>query len=78
MATRTDIKRRADVNYKKKQFAQPSFKQQEYKQRLNFYSLPPTAEITLEDFEEWAINRLKGMQGVGIKRAEETNTLSPC
>ncbi len=48
------------MDYKKKQFAQPQFKQQEYNHRLNFYTLPPTAEITLEEFEEWAIARLKG------------------
>lgn len=57
---RIDPKRRAHLDYKKKQFAKPEFQQQDYKTRLNFYTLPPTAEITLEEFEEWAINRLKG------------------
>lgn len=28
--------------------------------RLNFYDRPPLEEITLEDFELWAIDRLKG------------------
>lgn len=27
--------------------------------RLNFYSHPPTEEITVEEFEEWAIDRLR-------------------
>lgn len=61
MAARIEGRRRADVNPKRKQFSEPAFKQLNYKQRLNFYNLPPTAEITLEEFEEWAINRMKGV-----------------
>lgn len=57
---RVDSKRRSYLDPKKKQFAQPLFKHQDYQHRLNFYVLPPTAEISLEEFEEWAINRLKG------------------
>ena len=57
---RIDPKRRAVLNHKKQQFAAPSFKQQDYPHRLNFYNVPPTSEITLEEFEEWAISRLKG------------------
>lgn len=30
-----------------------------YTSRLSFYDLPPTQEITLEQFETWAIDRLK-------------------
>lgn len=30
-----------------------------YKSRLSFYDIPPTSEITLEEFEMWAIDRLK-------------------
>ena len=30
-----------------------------YASRLSFYDLPPTQEITLEEFETWAIDRLK-------------------
>lgn len=58
--SRTEAKRRADIHHRKIQFAQPKYKQLEYKHRLNFYSIPPTADITLEEFEEWAIYRLKG------------------
>lgn len=57
---RIDPKRRATLDYKKKQFATPAYKQQDYPHRLNFYEVPPTAEITLEQFEQWAIDRLKG------------------
>ncbi|KAK2765385.1 hypothetical protein FQN54_008231 [Arachnomyces sp. PD_36] len=56
---RHDPKRRAGLDYKKKQFANPTFKQHDYPHRLNFYEVPPTAEITLEQFEQWAIDRLK-------------------
>jgi DNA primase large subunit len=59
--SRVDPKRRANIDHKKKQFAKAEFQQQHYDYRLNFYQLPPTAEITLEEFETWAINRLKGM-----------------
>ncbi|GAA5876875.1 hypothetical protein JCM16303_006319 [Sporobolomyces ruberrimus] len=30
-----------------------------YPHRLNFYQVPPTEEITLEEFEVWAIDRLR-------------------
>jgi DNA primase large subunit len=60
-AHRIDPKRRAVIDHKKRQFAVPIYKQQEYPHRLNFYETPPTAEITLEQFEQWAIDRLKSM-----------------
>jgi DNA primase large subunit len=57
---RIDVKRRAGIDYRKKQFATPSYKEQDYARRLNFYDVPPTEEITLEQFEQWAIDRLRG------------------
>jgi DNA primase large subunit len=59
--SRVDAKRRANLDYKKRQFAKADFQQHNYEHRLNFYVLPPTAEITLDEFETWAIDRLKGM-----------------
>ncbi|KAL8972924.1 MAG: hypothetical protein Q9183_000275 [Haloplaca sp. 2 TL-2023] len=56
---RIDPKRRATIDYKKKQFAAPTYKQQDYPHRLNTYHIPPTSEIRLEDFEQWAIDRLR-------------------
>jgi DNA primase large subunit len=56
---RVDAKRRTVIDPKKRQFATATFEKQDYAHRLNFYVLPPTAEITLEEFEEWAICRLK-------------------
>src|SRR5215469_10989166 len=56
---RIDAKRRSALDPKKRQFAQPIFQHHDYKHRLNFYTLPPTEQITLEEFEEWAISRLK-------------------
>lgn len=58
-AHRIDSKRRAIIDPKKRQFAAPIYKQQDYPFRLNLYDTPPTAEITLEQFEQWAIDRLK-------------------
>ena len=58
---RIDPKRRNIISHKKKQFADPTYKQQEYPNRLSFYDVPPTAEITLEQFEQWAIDRLRSM-----------------
>ena len=56
---RVDPKRRNTIDYKKKQFANPTYKQQDYPFRLNLYEVPPTADITLEQFEQWAIDRLR-------------------
>lgn len=54
-------KRRAVVDHRKKQFAAPEWKEHTYPHRLNFYREPPTADITLEQFEQWAIDRLRGL-----------------
>lgn len=59
--TRIDTKRRSTIDYKKKQFAIPTYKQQDYPHRLSLYESPPTAEITLEQFEQWAIDRLRSI-----------------
>ncbi|KAK3366095.1 eukaryotic and archaeal DNA primase, large subunit-domain-containing protein [Lasiosphaeria ovina] len=56
---RIDAKRRNVVDHRKKQFADPTYKEAQYSHRLNFYATPPTAEITLEQFEQWAIDRLR-------------------
>lgn len=57
---RIDVKRRNVIDHRKKQFADPSYKETPYPYRLNFYATPPTADITLEQFEQWAIDRLRG------------------
>ena len=56
---RIDPKRRNVLDHRKKQFATPQYKDLEYPQRLNFYADAPTADITLEQFEQWAIDRLR-------------------
>ncbi|KAH6667868.1 eukaryotic and archaeal DNA primase, large subunit-domain-containing protein [Halenospora varia] len=56
---RIDAKRRANGNHRQKQFVTPQYKEVDYKHRLNFYTTPPTADITLEQFEQWAIDRLR-------------------
>ena len=58
---RIDAKRRNIISHKKKQFADATYKQQEYPHRLNLYQIPPTTEITLEEFEQWAIDRLRSI-----------------
>lgn len=58
---RIEYKRRAGIDFRKRQFATATYKEQEYSHRLNLYEIPPTAEITLEQFEQWAIDRLKGI-----------------
>ncbi|KAI0999430.1 putative DNA primase large subunit [Podosphaera aphanis] len=57
--SRVDPKRRAKVSHRYKQFETPTYQPQDYKHRLNFYVAPPTADITLEQFEQWAIDRLR-------------------
>lgn len=59
--TRIAPKRRAVLDHRKKQFASAQYQEQTYPHRLNFYTLPPTADITLEQFEQWAIDRLRGL-----------------
>ncbi|KYK57074.1 DNA primase large subunit [Drechmeria coniospora] len=56
---RIDPKRRNVVDHRKRQFATPQYKDAEYPHRLNFYTDAPTADITLEQFEQWAIDRLR-------------------
>ncbi|RDA93507.1 hypothetical protein CP533_3964 [Ophiocordyceps camponoti-saundersi (nom. inval.)] len=56
---RIDAKRRHVTDHRKTQFAKPQYKDAEYPHRLNYYSEPPTADITLEQFEQWAIDRLR-------------------
>lgn len=58
-APRIDPKKRAVLDPRKRQFAKPQWAEQTYQHRMNFYSLPPTGDITLEQFEEWGIARLK-------------------
>lgn len=58
-AQRIDPKRRAVVDPRKRQFAQEKYEKEEYGHRMNFYTIPPTGDIALESFEEWAIARLK-------------------
>ena len=65
--SRIEQKRRQVVNPKKRQFVNPAYEHQEYNHRPNFYTVPPTAEISLEDFEIWAIDRLKGIQNPEIQ-----------
>ncbi|KAI7238486.1 DNA primase large subunit [Hortaea werneckii] len=56
---RLDPKRRNVLDSRKRQFAKPAFAEQTYPHRLNFYNVPPTGDISLEEFEEWGIARLK-------------------
>lgn len=56
---RQDTKRARAVNSRKANFKATKFTPQEYPSRLNFYTVPPTAEITLDEFEQWAIDRLR-------------------
>ncbi|KAI1422221.1 DNA primase, large subunit [Xylaria sp. FL1777] len=56
---RPDLKRRVVADHRKKQFADPAYQETEYHHHLNFYATPPTADITLEQFEQWAIDRLR-------------------
>ncbi|KIW95662.1 uncharacterized protein Z519_04247 [Cladophialophora bantiana CBS 173.52] len=55
---RFDPKRKR-IDHKKTQFATASYKEIDYSHRLSFYDVPPTQEITLEEFETWAIDRLR-------------------
>ncbi|PHH50443.1 putative DNA primase large subunit [Ceratocystis fimbriata CBS 114723] len=56
---RIDPKRRNVLDHRKKQFSEAIFKDHTYPYRLNLYAEPPTSDITLEQFEQWAIDRLR-------------------
>lgn len=38
----------------------PKFNNKKFSNRLSFYDKAPTEELTLEEFETWAIDRLRG------------------
>jgi DNA primase large subunit len=57
--TRFENKRKR-LDHKKLQFATATYKENDYPHRLSLYDVPPTQEITLEEFETWAIDRLRG------------------
>jgi hypothetical protein len=44
-------------------------KELRYPHRLNFYHRPPLEEITVEEFETWAIDRLRSMTLLPSKRS---------
>ncbi|ERT02788.1 hypothetical protein HMPREF1624_01090 [Sporothrix schenckii ATCC 58251] len=56
---RVEPKRRNVLDHRKKQFVDPSYKEALYPTRLSIYAEPPTSDITLEQFEQWAIDRLR-------------------
>ena len=58
-ASRIDPKRRAILDPNKQQFVKSKWEKQDYQHRMNFYTVPPTEDMALEDFEEWGIARLK-------------------
>lgn len=58
---RLDNKRRAVLDPRKRQFAKSQWQEQSYEHAMNFYNIPPTGDIALEEFEEWGIARLKGL-----------------
>lgn len=58
-APRIDPKKRAVLDPRKRQFAKAQWVEHDYAHRMNFYTIPPTGDIALEQFEEWGIARLK-------------------
>lgn len=64
--------KRNKIDHKKTQFAKANYKQNDYPHRLSLYDIPPTSEISLEQFETWAIDRLRGMLS-GLSAQDGTN-----
>lgn len=58
-SARIDAKRRAILDSKKHQISKHGSKDQDYAHRMNFYAIPPTGDVSLEQFETWGIARLK-------------------
>ena len=63
-ASRIDPKKRAVLDPRKQQFVKSQWATQAYDHRMNFYTIPPTDDIQLEEFEEWGIARLKGTRSL--------------
>jgi len=59
VAPRIDHKRRAVLNSKRTQFQKAQFIEDARPHRCSFYTIPPTGDVSLEQFEEWGIARLK-------------------
>jgi DNA primase large subunit len=57
---RIQANKRTVLNAARKQFATKAA-EGEYTHRLNFYKDAPKGDITLEQFEQWAIDRLRGL-----------------
>ncbi|GAB7352907.1 hypothetical protein MBLNU459_g3496t1 [Dothideomycetes sp. NU459] len=73
---RIDAKRRTVLDPRKKQFAKAQWQEHAFDHRMNFYTLPPTGDVSLEQFEEWGIARLKGASQTPLAQEmppEETN-----
>ena len=58
--SRSETKRRGLIDHRKQHFAEAKYEKLSYPHRLNFYTTPPTEDISLEQFEQWAIDRLRG------------------
>lgn len=43
---------------------QISYSDPAYAQHLSFYQLPPTEEVTMEEFEDYGFSRLKGISNI--------------
>lgn len=56
---RIDARKRAAINPRKQQFSNAKWQDENYPTRLNCYLIPPTGDVSLEQFEEWGIARLK-------------------
>ncbi|KAH0542573.1 hypothetical protein FGG08_003078 [Glutinoglossum americanum] len=76
---RIDSKRRANFDPKRRQFAPEAHTLVEYPHRLNLYDSPPTSEITLEQFEQWAIDRLRilaELETCSFRNKTQTETIT--
>ena len=73
---RFDAKRKR-MDSKKTQFATATYKDNEYPHRLSLYDVPPTQEISLEEFETWAIDRLRSKLPLLLPRNLLTQQSSP-
>ncbi|KAF8541477.1 eukaryotic and archaeal DNA primase, large subunit-domain-containing protein [Trichophaea hybrida] len=57
---RQELQKKPRINDKKRHFGGGiNFESLSYLHRLNFYTTPPTSEVTLDQFEQWAIHRLQ-------------------
>jgi DNA primase large subunit len=70
---RLDSKRKR-LDHRKQQFATATYQEHDYTHRLSLYDFQPTQEISVEEFETWGIDRIRGKPTMYDKRCTDSGS----